>query len=78
VGAKSVVHGGILIEKPQGIHFGHMRTPRVVIGPDAKVEGTLRFDRQVELFVHPTAKIGPVVGAKAQSWTTTLPPRTDD
>jgi hypothetical protein len=42
------------------------------------VQGTLRFDREVELFVHPTAKIGTVIGAKAQTWTDTLPPRKDD
>jgi hypothetical protein len=42
------------------------------------VQGTLRFDREVELFVHPSAKNGTVAGAKAQAWTTTLPPRDDD
>lgn len=78
VGAKSVVRGGIWIEKPHGLHFGKMKIPRVVIGPDANVQGTLRFDREVELFVHPSAKIGTVVGAKAQTWTDTLPPRADD
>jgi hypothetical protein len=66
------------VEKPHGIHFGRQRIPRIVIGPDASVQGTLRFDREVELFVHPSAKIGPVAGAKVQSWTTTLPPRKDD
>ena len=78
IGAKSVVRGGILVEKPHGIHFGRQRTPRIVIGPEATVQGTLRFDREVELFVHPSAKIGPVVGAKAQAWTDKLPPRRDD
>jgi len=78
IGAKSVVHGGLWIEKPHGLHFGPNRIPRVVIGPDATVQGTLRFDREVELFVHPSAKIGTVVGAKVQSWTTSLPPRRDD
>ena len=77
VGAKSVVRGGIWVEKPHGIHFGRQRVPRIVIGPDATVQGTLRFDREVELFVHPSAKIGTVAGAKVQSWTTTLPPRKD-
>ena len=78
VGAKSVVRGGILVEKPHGIHFGRQRIPRIVIGPEATVQGTLRFDREVELFVHPSAKIGTVVGAKAQTWTDKLPPRRDD
>jgi hypothetical protein len=78
IGAKSVVHGGVWIEKPKGLHFGKQKIPRVVIGPDAQVQGTLRFDREVELFVHPTARIGTVVGAKAQTWTDKLPPRADD
>ena len=77
IGAKSVVRGGIWVERPSGIHFGKQRVPRIVIGPQATVQGTLRFDREVELFVHPSAKIGTVTGAKVQSWTTTLPPRRD-
>lgn len=78
IGAKSVLRGGIWVEKPHGISFGHQRKPRIVIGPDATVQGTLRFDREVELFVHPSAKIGTVSGAQVQPWTTTLPPRSDD
>jgi len=78
IGAKSMVRGGVWIEKPRGVHFGKMKIPRVVIGPDATVQGTLRFDREVELFVHPSAKIGTVVGATAQAWTDKLPPRRDD
>lgn len=77
VGAKSVVRGGIWVERPTGLSFGKQRVPRIVIGPQATVQGTLRFDREVELYVHPTAKIGTVTGAKVQSWTTTLPPRRD-
>ena len=77
IGAKSVVRGGIWVEKPHGISFGKQRVPRIVIGPQATVQGTLRFDREVELFVHPSAKIGTVAGAKVQTWTTTLPPTRD-
>lgn len=78
IGAKSVIHGGVWIEKPHGLHFGKMKIPRVVIGPDATVQGTLRFDREVELFVHPSAHIGTVVGATAQPWTDKLPPRREN
>jgi hypothetical protein len=77
IGAKSVVRGGIWVERPSGLSFGRQRAPRIVIGPDATVQGALRFDREVELFVHPSAKIGTVTGAKVQTWTTTLPPRND-
>jgi len=53
------------------------RTPRIVIGPNAVVDGELRFERQVELFVHPTAKIGTVTGASAKPYPDTLPAHAD-
>ena len=77
IGAKSVVRGGIHVERPTGLQFGRQRTPRIVIGPNATVQGTLRFDREVELFVHPSAKIGAVSGTQVRAWTDTLPPRRD-
>jgi hypothetical protein len=71
------VQGGILVEKPNttGISWGKRRVPRIIIGPTAVVNGSLRFEREVELFVHPTAKIGTVTGATARPYTDTLPPR---
>ncbi len=78
VGAHTVVHGGIHVDKPHGISWGRQRVPRIVIGPDAVVEGPLRFERKVELFVHPSARIGAVTGATVQRWTDTLPARVDD
>jgi hypothetical protein len=77
VGAKSRIGGGIVVERPQGISWGKKRTPRIVIGPDAVVQGELRFERSVELFVHTTAKIGPVSGATARPYTDSLPARAD-
>jgi DUF4097 and DUF4098 domain-containing protein YvlB len=59
----SHVEGGILIEKnTQLIHFGS-GVPRVEIGPGATVEGELRFEREVKLYVSDKATIGPVKGA---------------
>ena len=78
VGNGSVVEGGILVDKPRGMSWGKKRIPRIVIGPNAVVNGTLRFEREVELFVHPSAKIGAVSGATVQRYTDTLPPRRDD
>ncbi|HYM35747.1 MAG TPA: hypothetical protein VET48_10150, partial [Steroidobacteraceae bacterium] len=46
--------------------FSH--TPVVTIGPGAQVDGELVFEREVELKVHSTAKIGPVKGAKVQRY----------
>jgi hypothetical protein len=51
------------------------KVPRIVIGPNAIVDGELRFEREVELFVHPTAKIGKVIGATAVPYTDSLPER---
>jgi DUF4097 and DUF4098 domain-containing protein YvlB len=77
VGADSVVRGGILVEKPQGGWFsfgnGNKRKPRIVIGPNATVEGTLDFEREVELFVHDSAKIGTVRGATAVKFSGATP-----
>ena len=69
VGAGSVVGGGIKVEK-QGnrwwpFDFGKQDPTRVVIGPGARVEGPLVFEREVKLHVHATAEIGPVTGATA-------------
>jgi DUF4097 and DUF4098 domain-containing protein YvlB len=77
VGARSVVHGGILLEKPHGMNwgFGKPRIPRVVIGPKAEVKGPIVFEREAELFVHATARVGEVSGVKAQAYTDKLPPR---
>ena len=77
IGARSRIHGGILVEKPHGfgLSWGKHRIPRIVIGPNAVVDGELHFEREVELFVHSSARIGPVSGATAQPWTESLPAR---
>lgn len=71
------IDGGILVEKPTGNWWKSedKRVPRIVIGANSVVAGSLVFEHEVELFVHPTAKTGPITGATAQSFTDTLPPR---
>ncbi|HEY7640981.1 MAG TPA: hypothetical protein VH814_14745 [Steroidobacteraceae bacterium] len=69
VGPESRIEGGIHVEKPnQGWHIGKQHVPRIVIGPGAVVEGKLRFEREVELYVSDRAKVGEVEGAKAQTF----------
>ena len=63
VGANSRVEGGILVNKPGGWFHFNLRTPVIVIGPHAIVQGTLEFKREVELKVSDSAQIGPVKGA---------------
>ena len=77
VGADSIVRGGILVEKPNNGWFNWgsspPKIPRVVIGANAVVEGTLDFEREVELFVHDTAKIGNVRGATPKKFSGDTP-----
>ncbi|HZF16420.1 MAG TPA: hypothetical protein VE046_10795 [Steroidobacteraceae bacterium] len=64
VGANSHVEGGITVEKSSGGWFSWQGSPpRIVIGPGAVVDGPLRFERDVKLYVSDRAKIGAVTGA---------------
>ncbi|RZA18767.1 MAG: hypothetical protein EOP93_10400 [Lysobacteraceae bacterium] len=77
VGVGSHVKGGIHVEKPGkniGIRWGKPKVPRIVVGPNAVVEGNLVFEREVTLYVHQSARIGSVSGATAQRYTTATPP----
>jgi hypothetical protein len=73
IGAGSRVTGGLLVKKPSMNWLGRnrgSRIPRVTIGPDAVVEGTLRFEREVELHVSDRAKIGRIEGVEPARRTT--------
>ena len=66
VGAGSLVHGGITVEKPTSNWMpvsAKQRKLRIIIGPNAVVEGPMVFKREVNLYVHKTARIGQVTGA---------------
>jgi hypothetical protein len=69
VGVGSHVKGGIKVEKPTSnwmpISIGKRKPPRIIIGPDAVVDGPLVFEREVTLYVHDSARIGSVTGATA-------------
>ena len=78
VGVGSHVKGGIRVEKPTGnwgLRIGKPKVPRIVIGPNAVVEGNLVFEREVTLHVHQSARIGNVSGATAQRYSTATPPQ---
>lgn len=74
VGVDSHVSGGIRYTKPQGLRITKQRDPRVIIGPNARVDGALVFERKVDLYVHSTAKTGPIRGATAVAYSTATPP----
>ena len=60
----STVEGDIVIEKPGGWGFFNKkkRIPRITIGANSRVEGEIRTEREIKLFVHSSAEIGGVSG----------------
>ncbi|QWF17598.1 hypothetical protein [Lysobacter capsici] len=74
VGVDSHISGGVRYTKPNGIRLTKQRDPRVIIGPNARVDGALVFERDVKLYVHSTAKTGPIRGATAIAFNTATPP----
>lgn len=77
VGVGSHVSGGVRVEKPTSNWFPiqvNKRKPRIIIGPDAVVEGELVFEREVTLYVHDTARIGKVTGATPTAYSTRRAP----
>ncbi len=72
------VGGGIHMRARSGwsnlIQFGENKPPRVVIGRHCVVRGALRFEREVELYVHSTARIGKVTGATPIPYSGDEPP----
>lgn len=76
IGANSRVEGGIFIDENHSMfNWGTSRKPRVVIGPHAVVQGTLKFKREVDLFVSDSATIGAVEGATPQKFSGDQPPQ---
>ena len=75
IGGASRVEGGILVEKPTSdlVQIIH-NVPRIVIGPGATVQGDLRFEHPVQLFVSDKATIGTVTGATPIPFTGDTPP----
>lgn len=60
----AVVKGDVVVEKPSNWSWGKdkRRKPRIVIGPGSRVEGTIRLEREVELFISESAQVGGVSG----------------
>jgi hypothetical protein len=69
----SHVEGGIMVDKPSGIMF-NSDDPVIIIGPGAVVQGDLRFERKVKLYVSDKATIGAVTGATAVTFSGDSPP----
>jgi hypothetical protein len=71
----SRVEGGIWVQKGGSELLQMVReNPRIVIGPGATVQGEMRFERTVRLYVSDKATIGTVTGATPIPFTGDAPP----
>jgi DUF4097 and DUF4098 domain-containing protein YvlB len=57
----AVVMGDVVVEKPNGRN-STKRMPRIVIGPGSRVEGVIRLEREVKLYISESAEVGGVEG----------------
>lgn len=64
VGTGSRVDGGIRVEKPSGWSWGRNKRPRVTIESGAVVNGTLEFEREVDLYVGEGVVLGEIKGVQ--------------
>lgn len=59
----STVQGDIVIEKPGGWNWGsNRRSPKIVIGPNSRVLGEIRAEREIELYISDSASVGGASG----------------
>jgi acetyltransferase-like isoleucine patch superfamily enzyme len=58
----AVVAGDLVVKKPHMWSSSDSHLPEIVIGPGSRVEGTIRLERKVKLYVSETAQIGAVEG----------------
>jgi hypothetical protein len=73
-GASRVEHGIHVQKTDQGLLHLDSGVPRIVIGPGATVNGELRFEREVKLYVSDRATVGTVTGATAIPFSGDSPP----
>lgn len=71
----SKVEGGLRVKTLSvGVLSYDKSVPRIIIGPGATVQGELRFDRKVKLYVSDKASIGTVSGATPIAFSGDTPP----
>ncbi len=65
----AVVMGDLIVEKPNSWGFGNnnSRKPKIIIGPGSEVRGTIELEREVELYISETAKVGGVEGVMSMN-----------
>ncbi|MCB1613240.1 MAG: hypothetical protein KDI60_16025, partial [Xanthomonadales bacterium] len=71
----TVIGGDLLVRKSRcfGWCWGDDKKTRITIGAGVRVLGQIRAEREVELWVHDSAQIGPVSGAEARRYSAERP-----
>ncbi|MDJ0939643.1 MAG: hypothetical protein QNJ00_07750 [Woeseiaceae bacterium] len=65
----AVIRGDLVIKKPGGWNWNKDRKPTVIIGPGSRVQGVIRAEREIKLFISESAEVGGVEGeAKAETF----------
>lgn len=59
---QAVVNGDLTVRRPKGMQVNDS-VPVIAIGAEARVTGTLTFEREVKLQIHRGAQVGEIVGA---------------
>lgn len=64
----SIISGDLIIEEPKGMQWGrNSKKPTVVIGPGSRVDGMIRAERDIKLYISTTAEVGGVDGKVTMS-----------
>jgi len=60
----AVILGNLIVEEPKGFFNSsrNSKPPKIIIGPGCRVDGVLRLEREVKLFISETAQVGGVEG----------------
>jgi hypothetical protein len=58
----AVIAGDLIVKKPHSWFGNDSHPPEIVIGPGSRVEGTIRLERKVKLFISESAEVGGVEG----------------
>ncbi len=58
----AVIKGNLIIEKPHGFNSGNSKLPTIIVGPGSRVEGVIKLEREVKLYISENAEVGGVEG----------------